>query len=63
MLNNLRVRASIRISTNFTLVMGSSPGFGSDTFDKRAINTRFRYGSIRKDLAGPNASTRWLILQ
>ena len=63
MLNNLRVRSSIRISTNFNLVMGSSPGFGSDTFDKRAIHTRFRCGSILKDLAEPNASTRWLILQ
>jgi len=63
MLNNLRVRASISISRNFALVMGSSPGFGSDTYDERAIHTRFRYGSIRKDLAGPYASTRWLILQ
>ena len=45
MLYNPTVRASIRISTNFTLVMGSSPGFGSDTYDKRAIHTRFRYGS------------------
>ena len=45
MLNNLRVRSSIRISTNFNLVMGSSPGFGSDTFDKRTIHTRFRYDS------------------
>ncbi len=47
MLNNLRVRASLRISTKFTLLMGSSQRFGSDTYDKRAIHTRFRYGSIR----------------
>ena len=33
MLHNLSVRTSIRISTNFILVMGSSPGFGSDTCD------------------------------
>ena len=51
MLNNLRVRSSIRISTNFNLVMGSSPGFGSDTNDERAIHTRFRCGSIRKGLS------------
>ena len=63
MLNNLRVRPSIHISMNFSLVMGSSPGFGSDTFDKRTIHTRFRCGSVLKDLAEPNASTRWLILQ
>ena len=45
MLHNLRVRPSIRISTNFSLLMGSSRCFGSDTYDKRAIHTRFRYGS------------------
>ena len=50
-LYNLPVRASICISTNFTLPMGSSPGFGSDTYDKRAIHTRFRYGSRRKALS------------
>ncbi len=63
MLHNLRVRPSICISTNFSLLMGSSPGFGSDTCDKRAIHTRFRCGSTRKGLAKPHASTRWLILQ
>ena len=62
-LHNLWVRTSLRISTKFILLMGSSPGFGSDTYDKRAIHTRFRYGSIRSDLAKPYASTRWLILQ
>ena len=33
MLHNLWVRTSICISTNFILLMGSSPGFGSDTYD------------------------------
>src|SRR3989344_9204227 len=44
-LHNLRVRPSIPISRNFSLLMGSSPCFGSDTYDKRAIHTRFRCGS------------------
>ena len=51
MLHNPPVRTSLRISTKFILPMGSSPGFGSDTCDKRAIHTRFRYGSIRKGLS------------
>ena len=51
MLYNLRVRPSICISTNFSLTKGSSRCFGSDTYDKRAINTRFRYGSSRKGLS------------
>ena len=45
MLHNLRVRTSICISANFILLMGSSQRFGSDTYDKRAIHTRFRCGS------------------
>jgi len=44
-LHYLRVRPSIRISTNFSLSMGSSPSFGSNTIDNRAIHTRFRCGS------------------
>jgi hypothetical protein len=44
-LHNLRVRPSIPISRNFSLLMGSSPCFGSNTIDKRAIHTRFRCGS------------------
>ncbi len=44
-LHNLRVRPSIPISRNFSLLMGSSRCFGSDMYDKRAIHTRFRYGS------------------
>ena len=63
MLHNLWVRTSPSISRWFILLMGSSPGFGSDTCDKRAIHTRFRCGSTRKGLAKPHASTRWLILQ
>ena len=53
MLHNLWVRPSLFISKEFSLLMGSSPGFGSDTYDepfdcsqgKRAIHTRFRCGS------------------
>ena len=64
MLHNLRVRPSRSISRTFSLLMGSSPGFGSYVYDQlRAIHTRFRYGSIRKDLAELYALTRWLILQ
>src|SRR3989344_4262743 len=52
MLNNLRVRPSRSLSKTFSLLMGSSRCFGSDMFYyMRAINTRFRCGSIRKDLA------------
>ena len=51
MLHNLWVRTSLCISTEFILLMGSSRCFGSDTNDKRAIHTRFRYGSIRKGLS------------
>lgn len=40
------VRASSRLSATFTLLMDSSPGFGSCTSDnKRPIRTRFRFGS------------------
>ncbi len=46
MLHNLRVRTSLCISTEFILLMGSSPCFGSDTYNKRAIHTRFRCGSM-----------------
>ena len=44
-LHNLRVRPSICLSTNFSLLMGSSRCFGSDMYDERTINTRFRCGS------------------
>ena len=63
MLHNLWVRPSLCISAKFSLLMGSSRCFGSDTYDERAIHTRFRCGSARKGLAKPYASTRWLILQ
>ena len=39
------VRASRYLSIPFALPMGSSPGFGSDVNDRRAIHTRFRYAS------------------
>src|ERR1041385_4100952 len=45
MLHNLSVRASLPRSEEFTLSMGSSRCFGSDTYDERAIHTRFRCGS------------------
>ena len=63
MLHNLRVRPSLNISEEFSLLMGSSRCFGSDTYDERAIHTRFRCGSALSSLAKPYASTRWLILQ
>ncbi len=50
-LHNLRVRPSIPISRNFSLLMGSSRCFGSDTYDERAIHTRFRCGSGGKPLS------------
>jgi len=47
-----RVRASTQYYLGFTLVMGSSPGFGSAPCDlpswERPIQTRFRYGSAMK---------------
>ncbi len=45
------VRASRHLSMTFILLMGSSPGFGSDTDDKRAIHARFHCGSVRTYLA------------
>src|SRR3989344_6970999 len=50
-LHNSRVRPSLPISREFSLLMGSSRCFGSDTNDKRAIHTRFRYGSILSGLS------------
>jgi hypothetical protein len=50
-LHNLRVRPSLLISEKFSLLMGSSRCFGSDMYDKRAIHTRFRYGSGGKPLS------------
>ena len=59
MLHNLWVRPSLLISQKFSLLMGSSPGFGSDTYYyMRAIHTRFRCGSTRKGLA---SSTHQLV--
>ena len=50
-LHNSRVRPSPSISRWFSLLMGSSRCFGSDTYDERAIHTRFRCGSGRKALS------------
>ncbi len=50
------VRASICISTNFTLLMGSSPGFGSYAYDIiRAIHTRFPFASTPDGFRRPHA--------
>ena len=52
MLHNLWVRPSRILSYTFSLLMGSSPHFGSNTFYySRAIHTRFRCGSSRKGLS------------
>ena len=45
-LNDLRVRASITLSSNFTLLMASSSGFGSYISYKCAIHARFPLSSI-----------------
>jgi len=50
-LHNLRVRPSLSISGKFSLLKGSSRCFGSNMIDKRAIHTRFRYGSVGKPLS------------
>src|SRR3989338_6761320 len=42
MLHNSRVRPSLLISEKFSLLMGSSPGFGSDTNDKPSSTFAFR---------------------
>ena len=49
-LNDQWVRASILLSQNFTLLMGSSPCFGSYACYKRAIHTRFPFDSILSNL-------------
>gem|GEM_PF-1714545 len=49
-LNDQWVRAFILLSQNFTLLMGSSPGFGSYAYDLRAIHTRFPFGCARHAL-------------
>ena len=65
MLLNLRVRASLLISKKFTLLMGSSPGFGSDTnYNYFALLTlAFAVAPPFEGLSLQFASTRWLILQ
>ena len=50
-LNDLRVRASICLSTNFTLLMASSSGFGSYISYNRAIHARFPLSSAPEGLS------------
>ena len=50
-LYDLRVRPSILISQNFSLLMESSSGFGSYVFYERAINARFPYSSTPEGLS------------
>ena len=45
-----RVRTSPQLSSGFILLMVSSSGFGSLSFDERAINTRFRYACAPEGL-------------
>ena len=69
LLQQTSVRAFSRISTGFTLLMGRSPGFGSATYCKRPIKTRFPYafpinGKTRKgrQLAGSFFNRHEIIL-
>ena len=50
-LNDLRVRASIILSNNFTLLMASSSGFGSYISYSRAIHARFPLSSAPEGLS------------
>ena len=50
-LYDLRVRASICLSTNFTLLMASSSGFGSYISYNRAIHARFPLSSAPEGLS------------
>src|SRR3989338_7948631 len=50
-LYDIRVRASMRLSTHFTLLMVSSPGFGSYVCYKCAINARFPLSSAPEGLS------------
>ena len=50
-LYDLRVRASICLSTNFTLLMASSSGFGSYISYRRAIHARFPLSSAPEGLS------------
>ena len=64
MLRYQPVRPSIRLSADFSLAMGSSPGFGSFASDIFALFTLgFPTAPSQKDLAKPLAKTRSVILQ
>src|SRR3989344_1579465 len=70
-LYDVRVRASMRLSTHFTLLMVSSPGFGSYVSYDPSISLRtcalltlgFPTAPPRKGLATQDTYTRRLILQ
>ena len=64
-LHGLWVRASTTFYRRFTLLMCSSPGFGSSPYDhKRPYQARFHYASgVRHPLGGHIDLTRRLVLQ
>ncbi len=63
-LHGSRVRASPHISTGFTLLMGSSPGFGSLILSKVALLTlAFASPPGHNPLDKESTKTRWLVLQ
>ena len=67
------VRASISLSTDFTLPMASSPGFGSNVYDRdfpasrkithALLTLAFTTPLWVYHLGKPHTLTRWLILQ
>ena len=62
-LQSTPVRASTPCYRRFTLLMGSSSGFGSTSSDVRPLQTRFRSGSSCHCLNLPLKVTRRIILQ
>ena len=65
MLHGSWVRASTKFYLRFTLLICSSPGFGSCPYDhKRPYQARFHYASrIYHSLSDRIEQTRWLVLQ
>src|SRR3989344_4547171 len=55
MLNNLRVRPSRSLSKTFSLLMGSSRCFGSDTNYDRAQRGKFEKSNLQFDKQNSNA--------
>jgi hypothetical protein len=63
-LQRTTVRPSTTLYRRFSLTMGRSRGFGSDTcHHQRALHTRFRWASVAEPLKRRHTSTRRLILQ